>query len=262
MDGYILVECDKAFKYNAIHLTLKGIEETRIVGSVGKQVLPHIQIYAHVHEHIVFEQSDKMEPGKKLHHFAFQLPEDAPSSYEGKCGRIQYTLSAKVEISWGNDPYAKTQIIVRQIKSEIPTHKKQASVEKNGLPLLDVEIDKDAICVGNDIDLRFRVASDVKIRRVKIELQTEEKTRAVAATNKDIRALSKTSISEDQITRGQWISLTINTDDSMPTTIEKWLVTNTIYHKVTLDIPRGFDKSVRIPLTMENFQNEVAEMAA
>ncbi|MHA1638010.1 MAG: hypothetical protein ACTSUB_08350 [Candidatus Thorarchaeota archaeon] len=261
VDGYILVTCDKAFKYNAIHLTLKGVEQTRIAGSVGPHVPPHKQNYTHVHEHIVFEHRGSMEVGKKLHHFSFKLPEDAPSSYEGKCGRIGYTLSAQVEISWGIDTSTKTRIFVKQFKSELTAQKQQATVEKDGRPLLEVEIEKDAISVGNDIDFRFRVSSDVKIKRVKVELETEEKARAIASTNKDVRTLYETMISDDQITRDQWITMTINTEETMPTTFHKWLVTNSIYLKVTLDIPRGFDQSVRIPLTLDYCDTEVATVA-
>ncbi len=235
VEGELIITSDEDFKYNAIHLTFAGREHTRIVVSHGKSSSVHTD------ERVYFSQQTDF------------ASDNLPSSYEGTNGWIEYTLTAIIERSWARDP--KEQIVLQVRNQEVmpPSEFRRVSVEKDGYSILDVEMEEDTFSLGDSIPLRFRVAQDIKLRGVRIEIQAEEEANTKYHNRRITSSLVKEYFDEKMFERGLWVDADLKTDESMPCQFNREIVSNKISVKVTLDIPWAIDKSVFIPINLGHY---------
>ncbi|MHA1929871.1 MAG: hypothetical protein ACTSV2_14960 [Candidatus Thorarchaeota archaeon] len=250
IEGFIVVECDEEFKYNAIHLTMTGEERTRVVIGSGKHRRVYRDKREFVSERIDYDEMGIMPVGEKQFQFSFSIPENAPSSYSGRKGWIAYDLQAVVEISWAGDPEEKFSFQVLGTVENLEPKSQQSCAEKDEISVLEVELPQDVICLGGDIEIKFRVDREVKIRKVRFEIITEEFVTARGRTNRSTYKLLKHEIEEQDIMRSSWTEITLRTDETMPPSISRELLKLTTILKVTLDIPLALDKSIEIPFTV------------
>ncbi|MBN2228066.1 MAG: hypothetical protein JW779_00615 [Candidatus Thorarchaeota archaeon] len=260
VEGHVIIKCDDDFKHNGIHITFKGREHTRIVVSTGKTT------HVHTDEHVYFEdtsylqEAGSMQAGEKRLPFSFQFPDNSEgtlSSYSGRNGWIEYTLEAVVEISWASDLKEKKDLDFRQAMEKLPQQLQHQCAERDGYPVLDVEIENNSFCLGDPVSLRFRVAHDAKIREVRVELKSDEIVHAGKLERNSWKTLAKQSIDDDEVQRGVWMDIQLDTDESMQATFNRPIIRNEVSLKVTLNIPWGQDESVEIPITLGFCNNQL-----
>jgi len=252
VEGYVIVKCDDDFKHNGIRMTFKGREHTRIVVSHGKTSSVHTDEYVYFDETVYLEEAGIMHVGEKRLPFLFSFPDDPEgplTSYSGRNGWIEYTLEAVVEITRARDPKEKLILDFRQTFDKPTPQTKRGYAKDDGYPVLDVELSEDVFCLGDVIPVRFRVANDVKIREVRVELNSNETVHAGRYKRNSRKKLAKQSLDDDYIQRDLWMEAQIQTDESMQTTFNKDIIRNEVRVKVTLNIPWGRDKSVTIPIS-------------
>ncbi len=250
VEGFIIVECDKEFKYNAIHLTMTGKERTRIVKSSGEHRHVYREERAFVSKRIDFDEYGIMSNREKQFQFSFTIPENAPTSYSGRCGWIEYDLQAVVEISLARDPEDTFSFQVIGTMEDVVSKSQQSFAEKDGINALEVELDRDVFCLGSEIGIKFRVAREVKIRKVRFEIRSEEFAIAKGRKRSNTNKLVEVIIEEQDIMRSSWTEITIRTDETMAPSISREILRLETTLKVTLDIPWALDKSIVIPLTV------------
>ncbi|MHA2361497.1 MAG: sporulation protein, partial [Candidatus Thorarchaeota archaeon] len=164
VQGQMIVICDKSYEYNRIHLTLEGKEHTRIVRSSGKHSAVYTDERYHYERRLDFQEAGEMQTGEHVYPFSFQIPKDAPSSYSGRSGWMDYKLKAKVEISWAIDPKEQAIITVKGPLVSTTSEGRSLSTEKDGVIVLEVDLERDVLCLGDELKFRVRVARDVEIR--------------------------------------------------------------------------------------------------
>lgn len=253
VEGYVIVKCDDDFKHNGFRLTFKGREHTRIVVSHGKTSSVHTDEYVYFDETVYLEEAGIMTIGEKRLPFLFQFPDDLEvllNSYSGRNGWIEYTLKAVVEITRARDPKETLILDFRQTFDKPTPLSQRGYAENDGYPVLDVELTENVFCLGDLIPVRFRVAQDVKIREVRVELNSNETTHAGRYKRNSRKKLAKQSLDDDYVQRGLWMDAQIQTDASMQTTFSRSIIRNEVSIKVTLNIPWGRDKSVVIPINL------------
>ena len=251
VEGYVIVKCDDDFKHNGIRITFKGREHTRIVVSHGKTSSTHTEEYVYFDETVYLEEAGIMPIGERRLPFLFQFPDDPEgilSSYAGRNGWIEYTLEAVVERTRARDPKEKMILDFRQTFNIPPPQTQRGFAEDDGYPVLDVELSEDVFCLGDLIPVRFRVAQVVKIREVRVELNSNETVHAGRYKRNSRKKLAKQSLDDDYVQRDLWMEAQIQTDESMQTTFNRSIIRNEVRVKVTLNIPWGRDKSVIIPI--------------
>ncbi|MFW9808528.1 MAG: arrestin C-terminal domain-containing protein, partial [Candidatus Thorarchaeota archaeon] len=170
--------------------------------------------------------------------------------YEGRNGWIQYSLEAVVERSLAIDPKEKVFLDFRQAMIKPSPISQRDFAEKDGYSVLDVEMEDTIFCIGDSIPLRFRVAHDVKIREVRAALISNEFVIAQGHKRSSKRTLVKKKLDDDFVQRDRWMDVTLETDESMQSTFDRPIIRNTIFVKVTLNIPWARDKIVEIPITL------------
>jgi len=253
VEGHVLVRCDDDFDHNGTHITFNGREHTRIVVSHGKTSSVHTDEQVYFNENIILEEAGSMQAGEKRLPFTFQFPEtseELQNSYSGINGWIEYTLEAKVEISWRRDLKEKITLDFRRLMDRQPRQAQQKYVESDGYPVLDVEMENNTFCLGDSIPLRFRVAQDVKIREVRVELFSNEIAYAGKIRRNSRKKLTKQSVDDEEVRRGLWMDVQLETDESMQCTFNRPIIRNEGSLKVTLNIPWGRDESVVIPIDL------------
>ncbi|MGY5865923.1 MAG: hypothetical protein RTV41_15070 [Candidatus Thorarchaeota archaeon] len=253
VEGTAIVKCDDDFKHNGIRITFKGREHTCVVVSHGKHSHTYRDEHVYFDETVYLEEAGVMQPGEKRLDFRFLFPDDEElllSSYGGRGGWIEYTLEAVVEISRAIDPKEKVHLDFRQEMVKPSPQSQRLFEEDDGYPMLDVEIEDTVFCMGDAIPLKFRVARDVKIREVRVELSSNEEVHAQGHKRRSKKTLLKKKLDDDYVQRDRWMDVTLETDDSMLPSFDRPIIRNIAKVKVTLNIPWARDKSVEIPIEL------------
>ena len=250
VEGTMIVRCDGEFRCNAIHLTFTGREHTKIVESDGENSSTYRQERVYFRTKAEFETECVVAAGETRYPFQFRLPDDAPQSYSGANGWSEYSLDGVVEVSWAFDPREQTLIIVHDPAGKRVSHPRSESVDRDERLALEVELDRDSVCLGEPIALRFRVAGDVKIRGVRVELWAKEKASAEGHDAEEKRELVSQFIEEREVIRDAWMNTEIQTRESMPASFDGAIVKLETFVKVTLDVPWAVDTWVTIPVRL------------
>jgi hypothetical protein len=250
VEGEVQIKSEDEFQHNAIHLTFTGREHTRIVVSHGKTSTTYTEERVYFSQRLDIAGEGTMTTEGIYFPFNFAIPEEVPSSYKGSNGWIDYTLKAVIERSWAIDPKSEVEVAVRNIEKMPLSQAQQGFIDDDGYPVLIVEVDKDAVTLGGSLNLRFRVEQEMKMRGVRIELIAEEEAHAKRYHRTSKTKLIRESVNIDEIQRGLWMDVRLGTDEMMPYTFNREILSNRIFIKVTLDIPWARDKSIMLPLRL------------
>ncbi|MGY5862793.1 MAG: hypothetical protein RTU09_10530, partial [Candidatus Thorarchaeota archaeon] len=199
-----------------------------------------------------------IQAGDNSFPFSFVLPANIPGSFEGRYGKIEYKLEAKVEISWAADPRARQEITISRMQKMPTARSTHANLDDDDARLLSVQLSSDVIRLGRDYPIKLMVSSEAKMRGIRIELIYHEfvSPRGHKATKK--QTLAKLLLDELELPRQMWIDATIGTQGKWLLPFKSELIETYYKLKVTLDIAWRIDKTIWIPLkiTHELNQNE------
>ena len=258
IEGLVTVSTDEYFECNRVVLSIKGLEQSRVVRGSGKSRTVYLERKHHIDEQIELVGSTGIQAGETRFPFSFVLPRNIPGSFEGTYGKIEYKLEAKVEISWATDPKAKQKIEI-VTKQEMPNEQSvHANLDNNGARPLSVQLSSDLVRLGRNFPIKLMVSSEVKIRGVRVELVYHEfvSPKGRKATKK--QTLAKLRFKELELPREMWIDATIGTQGEWLQPFKTELIETYYKLKVTLDIAWRLDKTIWIPLkiTHELSQND------
>ncbi len=252
VEGHLIINTDKAFKCNAVHVTFTGREHTRVVVQQGEHSTTYTDERVYFKERQDLCGSEEFPVGETRFPFRFNIPLDIPSSYSGHRGWIEYSLSGVVELSFAIDPKKKVNISVTgdmEVSSHLTSAQKQ-TLEMDNSPVMDVEIEEDCVTLGTPLRFGVRVASNVETSGIRAELVAKESVVAKGHRASSMKRLAKWYISPSELPRDIWIYGTIDTDHTMPVSIEKTLLKNETFLKVTLERRLRLDKSIQIPVRL------------
>ncbi len=99
--GELIVGAKRAVDTRRITLEITGGE--RFTTGSGKSAVTHRHTIMHLRAELSEER--EVRPGRHRLPFTFQVPPDAPPSYQlpASSGRIEYEASARVDIPWWPD---------------------------------------------------------------------------------------------------------------------------------------------------------------
>jgi hypothetical protein len=253
VEGYAIILCDEDFDCESVNLVFSCQEQSRVVVGSGK----HRRVYLEKHEYFeqfleLLNQSRVME-GETRYKFAFDIPEESVSSFEGYYSWIRYMVNGKIEVKWALDPKTEQSIIVnaptRMTASLEPRIIQEEHMEK-GMHLLRVEGESDTFQRGEDIRFRFLVGTEANIRGARTELFRRENVSPQGRETSYDTEMDLQYWEEYRVPRDRWVDVTIETDDSWPDPFKTELIECNYILKVTLDIPWRIDRIIEIPLKL------------
>ncbi|MFX1472039.1 MAG: hypothetical protein ACFFBM_06005 [Promethearchaeota archaeon] len=253
VEGYAIVVCDDDFDCESVNLVFSCTEQSRVVVGSGKHRRVFLEKFEYFSQHLeLLNQSSVMEGETRLE-FAFEIPKESVSSFEGVFSWIRYEIKGKIEVRWALDPKTKRRIVVTAPPSksvELEQTMIQKEIANEGIHLLRVELESDTIRRGDYIRFRYLVGSDMNIRGVRAELILRESVSPKGRDTNYDNEMDQQYWEEYKILRESWVDVAVKTGEEWPEAFKSELIEYLYILKVTLDIPWRLDKSIEIPLKL------------
>ncbi|MFW9968465.1 MAG: hypothetical protein ACFFEA_15060 [Candidatus Thorarchaeota archaeon] len=251
IEGQAVVVCDDDFDCESMNLTFSCEELSRVVVSSGK----YTRVYREKREHFekfyeLLNQTRVLE-GETRIEFAFDIPENSVSSFEGTYSWIRYEIKGKIEVKWALDAKTERSIIVTAPPKQSTVLEQMMIQEEHGeegASLLRIEADNNTIRRGQDFRFRFLVGSEANVRGARTELIWREKVAPEGRETSSDTKMDEQYWEEYRLPRESWVDVTVKTDKEWPDPFKSELIECIYILKVTLDIPWRFDKSIEVPL--------------
>ncbi len=250
VEGDLVIECDRPFDCKAVHITLTGREHTRVFVRTNSGSVTRREEYVYIKNRQELCGSAKISAGETAFPFRFSLPSDIPPSYSGYNGWVEYTLSGVVEVPLSIDPKNRVNITVSSPSSPPENGSVQRTLCIDNTPALDIELEEAHVSLGSPIRFGIRAAYNVDLSGISAELIVVESVVAKRHKSRLMKYLGKWSISGDELVRGTWLYGLIDTNNSMPLSIQLRLIKNEAFLKVTLGRRWRLDPCVKIPVVL------------
>jgi len=259
VEGHAVILCDEDFDCESVNLVFSCMEQSRVVVGSGK----HRRVYLEQHDYFeqfleLLSQSRVLE-GETRFEFAFKIPEESVSSFEGTFSWIRYMIKGKIEVKWALDPKAEQNIVVVAPPQQHLVMEEamiQKEIGKEGIHLLRVEVESDIIRRGNDFRFRFLVGSEANFRGVRVELVRRENVAPQGRETSYDNEMDLQYWEEYRLHRESWVDVTVKTDKEWPEAFKSELIECVYMLKVTLDIRWRLDKSIEVPLKLSTDSRE------
>ncbi len=248
IEGNVIVVTDDSFECNAVNLRFTAIERSRVVKGSGKHRRVYVEELTHSDQSLELKGETVIQEGQTRYEFAFDLPQDAPASYQGFYSYIKYELEAKAEISWAKDPKAKVEFFVEVDRAVLTPVSVSDVLLEEETRLLSVELDSDVLIPGEPFGLEVRLDSEIEFRGLRCELIHEETVSPKGQDAKRRTVLTEWYSEEFRVPRYVPVEVLLQTGDDWPRAFQTNLITCGYVLKITLDIAWRFDKVVEIPI--------------
>jgi hypothetical protein len=252
VEGYVIVSSDDYFECNAIHLTLKGVETTKVVVSHGKYSTVYAEENEFLDERMDFSVASGVQAGDTRHEFRFDLPRDVPNSYKGMHGIIEFYLVAQIERTRRRDPKDKVHLVVTGSAGEsVISESRSDNLDDDGVLVLRGSVDNDVISRGQDFILGFILSGDPNIRGVRAEIISKEHVSPKGQERDWPVVLVKSQMPKEEIPVETWVNVTLQTEVDWALPFKTSLIHYRYFLRLTLDVPWRFDKHLEIPLKIK-----------
>ncbi|MHA1959601.1 MAG: hypothetical protein ACW99U_05190 [Candidatus Thorarchaeota archaeon] len=249
VEGYVVVSSDDYFECNAIHLTLKGVESSKVVVSHGKYSTVYAEENDVLNERMDFSVASGVQAGDTRHEFRFDLPKDIPNSYKGMHGLIGYYLVAQIERTRRRDPKHKVQLAVTgSVGEAVISDSKSDELEDDDALVLRGSVDDDVVRRGHDFALSFMLSGDPNIRGVRAEIISKEHVSPKGQERDWPNVLVKSQMPKEEIPLDTWVNVQLQTEADWPLPFKTSLIDFRYFVRLTMDVPWRFDKHLEIPV--------------
>jgi len=248
VEGCVIVLTDETFDCNSVNVQFVGKGRSRVVRGSGKHRRVYVEEVELVDEFLELQRESTIHEGETRFLFAFELPQNALASYTGTHGYIEYTIRAKVEMSWALDPKTEIQVPVKTETPVLQPVSLRDSLVEDAMRLLEVEVERDVVSPGAPIRLEVRLGDQIDFRGLRCEILHEERVSPKGKEERHRMELAEWYAEEFRLPRHIPIEIEMHTKDSWPHAFQSVLITCTYILKVTLDIAWRLDKVVEIPL--------------
>ena len=124
----------------------------------------------------------------------------------------------------------------------------QTKSDRKIYPDLQVEIESDIVCIGDELRFKVNVSDARKMRGLKVEVINRQWAKASRKTREGDNVVLYKFFPKEQIRQNSWITMRLKTGPRIPPTFETAIMTSKVLLKVTIDVPWDFDTSVFVPI--------------
>ncbi|MHA1928020.1 MAG: hypothetical protein ACTSV2_05490 [Candidatus Thorarchaeota archaeon] len=243
----------KDLKHNGIFAILEGIEKVSFTEGSGDDEESYYETRTHIDETIQLIGKEKTPSGEYRFPFQFVIPSNVPSSYDGVSGDIQYRVTGKIERSWRPDTRRHQPIFVVQpaqleTRDYVPTFQGRASIKDGETTTLSIEFVEGGFDPRGILQFMVMIGRNVKIKGIRASLVFKEKVIAEGRTDSSYRIIVDDYFEESKLARDTWINITLESRNIPLIPFGTQLIRSEPFLKISLDIPRRFDKGIDLPL--------------
>ncbi|XP_070690524.1 arrestin domain-containing protein 3-like [Pempheris klunzingeri] len=270
LSGKVTVVTSKEIKVQCFLVKAKG--KAKVTWCEQGQTHSNKKKYFYF-EHIILQDKNKgdgseiISPGRNVYPFTFVIPKtDMPSSYEGKWGKITYSLRAQLTQSiWlvnktkaefpfltkSEFPFAsKSEMIIIGLKEQ--HHATRISFYGSAKVTMNVTTEKVGVKQGEAVGVSVEVVNDsahtVTPKFYLCEKQTfAAQSKRVVYTNDTLCGTGDSVPAETSLTMTKVLSI----PPQLPPTFFNCCMMKLEYRiKVTLDVPLAKDPEIKLPLVI------------
>ena len=259
VEGHAIVVCDEEFDCESVNLVFSCTEQSRVVVGSGKHRRVYLEKFEYFSQHLELLNKSNVMEGDTRFEFAFELPKESVSSFEGVFGWIRYEIKGKIEVKWALDPKTERRIVVTappKKSLELEQTMAQKEITDEGTHLLRVELESDTVRRGDYIRFRYLVGNDANIRGVRSELILRERVSPQGRDTNNDSEMDQQYWEEYRILRESWVDVAVKSGEEWPEAFKSELIEYSYILKVTLDIPWRLDKSIEVPLKLHRDAGE------
>ena len=199
LKGELVLKLNKSLKHRALHVTAMGTEITRASYNDGEDRHHSTERREIIEYKNELKGEGVFQPGTHKFPFSFEIPPDAPPSFRGVKGRIEYEIKAWVDLPFAFDVKDSQDLIVyhkspryRKLKSPylissvafpmtgIPDFSMLDTGEDRKHPAMLAALEKTFYRSGKDINCKVLVSNPggKRIRKLIVRLRGTEQVKA------------------------------------------------------------------------------------
>lgn len=197
VDGSVVLETTRDAHTRGLTLDVLGRESTAITRGSGESSRTYRSTADHVAWRIPLLPEGVVQPGVHRYPFRFQVPVYALPSYQGKHAKVEYNLTARLDVPWWPDAVIHQPIQVFLARESVRTFAKPVRFRSGGAgPEIYVELDGDRFFARELVGCRITILrlGDHRVRRVYVRLvgggwaraQNQEETTSAVVNEMDI----------------------------------------------------------------------------
>lgn len=229
--GKVFVGTSKKIECKKLSVIIEGeVKSTgytmEYVTKSKKSKKMHTQLYTFHREGMSIAKNVAFDPGTQKFEFSFIIPSHAKVSYEGKNGHIRYNVTAIMNVSRITKVTGSKGITifkpVSEIVDDISDEKTKEVAEHEGENILEIEIDTQRYCIGENIPLRYLVDTDMKFNELRVEIEHREITHIPEKMDVSHKGIVwRQSINHEDIIRHDWQTWILKIDKEFPPPFER-----------------------------------------
>lgn len=181
VSGAVVLETTREVETRGVTLDILGRESTQITRGSGEHERTYRSQADHVAWRVPLRQVGAVPSGLHRLPFEFQIPSVALPSYLGSHAKVEYTLTARLDVPWWPDAVCTRPIYVFFARESVRTFSKAVRFRSGGGgPEIYVELDGDRFFARELIGCRVTLLrlGDARVRRVYVQLIGGEWARA------------------------------------------------------------------------------------
>ena len=256
--GRVFVGTSKKIECQKLNVIIEGeVKSTgytmEYVTKSKKSKKMHTQLYTFLRDGMSITKNVAFDPGTHKFEFSFIIPSHAKVSYEGKNGHIRYTATAIMNVSRitkvTGSKGIKIYKPVSEILDDISDEKIKEVAEHEGENILEIEIDTQRYCIGENIPLRYLVNTDMKFNEFRAEIEHIEITHIpdkMDVSHKEI--VWRQRVNSEDIIRNDWQTWILKIDKELPALVRDKFIVSGLNLKVIIGRSFRFDKTAEIAL--------------
>ncbi|TLZ52332.1 MAG: hypothetical protein E6K18_03080 [Methanobacteriota archaeon] len=207
--GNVVLQTTKEVDTRGLTLDILGQEATEITRQRGKQSVTYRSTASVLGWRIPLQSAGVVPAGVVRFPFQFQIPENALPSYTGRHAKVEYGLTARLDVPWWPDAVSKQPIYVFYSRGSVrtflePVRFRSGSQDAQG-PQVYVELDGDKYFARELIGCRITLLQlgSQRVRRVYLRLIGGEYARAQSQQETTSSTVAETDIPIDRIRVGE-----------------------------------------------------------
>ncbi len=177
LEGTVVLETTKDTPSRGLYVDFSGKEVTAITRSAGKQTVTYRSEATLVSWRLPLQGEGTVAPGTYRYPFRFQIPLQGLPSYRGPHARVEYTLTARLDVPLWLDTVWSSEIFVFYDRPSVRTYSNPVRFRSGGDgPEVYVELDGDRFFAREMLGCRITLlrTGDHRIRRLYAQLLGSE----------------------------------------------------------------------------------------
>jgi len=234
-------------------LDVLGRESTAIERGSGDNRRTYRSRADHVAWRLPLAGEGTVAPGRHRLPFDFQVPANALPSYAGTHAKVEYSVTARLDVPWWPDAVHQTPLYVYFARESIRTFSRPVRFRSGGVgPEIYVELDGDRFFARELLGCRITLlrTGDRRIRRVYVRLVGGEWARADNVEESGTRVISEIDIPMAAVRIGEPFTFELPIPAEAPSSYRGRYSYYTYVLRLGLDIAWASDLVAETPIVI------------